>query len=168
MAKDQDWRFGGFALPTYTQVPDEFFDAVAPRLKEAELRVALYVIRRTFGFKKAADAISLDQLVSGIRTRDGRVLDEGTGMTRKGVIAGIKGLIAKQGLLGETRVDENGGSLPTVYRLHMRGELPKVPPGGTGDHPRGLPKVPPGVNEDPRGGEPCVSNGVTQGAPQET
>jgi hypothetical protein len=31
-----------------------FFDVVAPELTEAELRVALYIIRRTFGFKKAS------------------------------------------------------------------------------------------------------------------
>jgi hypothetical protein len=173
---DEEWRFGGFALPSYTQVPDEFFDAVAPRLKEAELRVALYVIRRTFGFKKVADAISLDQLVAGIRTRDGRVLDAGTGMTRKGVIAGIKGLLAKQVLIAEARVDENGGSLPTVYRLHMQGELRPVSPGVTQSNPGGLPKVTPGglpkvtpgVNDVPGGGYPRSREGVTLGNPQQT
>ena len=55
--------FGGFDSPNTTQVPDAFFDVVAPELSEAELRVALYIIRRTFGFKKDTDNISLRQMV---------------------------------------------------------------------------------------------------------
>ena len=53
-------------------MPDAFFDVVAPQLSEAELRVALYIIRRTFGFKKDSDTISLRQMVEGITTKDGR------------------------------------------------------------------------------------------------
>src|SRR6478672_9655611 len=62
--------FEGFSSPSYTQVPDELFDALMPSLGDAELRVLLYIIRRTFGFKRDADAISLSQMVSGITTRD--------------------------------------------------------------------------------------------------
>jgi hypothetical protein len=74
-----DYVFQGFTSPTYTQVPDELFDELMPRLSESELKVLLYVVRRTFGFKKSADDISLKQMVEGIRTRDGRQLDNGTG-----------------------------------------------------------------------------------------
>ena len=68
---------GGFDSPNTTQVPDAFFDVVAPQLTEAELRVALYIIRRTFGFKKDSDTISLRQMVEGIVTKDGRIRADG-------------------------------------------------------------------------------------------
>ena len=57
--------FAGFSSPNYTQVPDELFDVLLPALSDAELRVLLYIIRRTFGFKRDADAISLSQMVHG-------------------------------------------------------------------------------------------------------
>nr|MDP9472985.1 replication protein [Chloroflexota bacterium] len=53
-----------------------------PQLSDAELRVLLYIVRRTFGFKREADAISLSQMVSGITTREGQVLDRGTGLSK--------------------------------------------------------------------------------------
>ncbi len=54
----------------FTRVPDEFF-RLLPQLGEAELKVLLYIIRRTYGFGKDRDAISYDQFLRGIRTRAG-------------------------------------------------------------------------------------------------
>ena len=102
MPPDPQYRFRGFREPRYTQIPDEFFDEVAPNLTEAELRVALYVLRRTFGFKKHEDAISLTQMSDGITTKDGRILDCGTGMSRSAVWRGSKGLVEK-GILSVTQ-----------------------------------------------------------------
>ena len=51
--------FQGFSAPNYTQVPDELFDDLMTDLSGAELKVLLYIIRRTFGFKKTEDTISL-------------------------------------------------------------------------------------------------------------
>src|SRR5215216_3665019 len=87
--------FDGFTSPAYTQVPDELFDVLMPQLADCELRVLLYIIRRTFGFKRETDAISLSQMVSGITTADGRVLDRGTGLAKATVARGLKGLRAK-------------------------------------------------------------------------
>ena len=47
----KDFRYEGFSEPNYTPVPDDLFDLIAPNLTESELRVLLYIIRRTFGFK---------------------------------------------------------------------------------------------------------------------
>ena len=44
--------FRGFDSPNYTQVPDILFDERMAHLSGAELKVLLYIIRRTFGFKK--------------------------------------------------------------------------------------------------------------------
>jgi hypothetical protein len=117
---DQPYRFRGFDSPNYTPTPDALFDELAPNLTESELRVLLYIVRRTFGFKRDADAISLTQLVSGITTKDGRVLDRGTGMSRPGVTKGVKGLIAKGVISVDRIMDERGENQVNVYRLRFR------------------------------------------------
>jgi len=123
MAPDDDrddWVYPGFGVPTFTQVPDDFIDEVAPRLREGELRVMLYVIRRTYGFGKLADRISINQLCNGIMTRDGRRLDWGTGMSRSAVRRGVDGCI-KKGLLTVTREQSKNGEFETnLYALRFR------------------------------------------------
>lgn len=114
--------FQGFSLPNYTQVPDQLFDNLLPDLSEAELKVLLYIVRRTFGFKKDADNISLRQLSSGIVARDGRVLDRGTGLSKSGVTKALLSL-RKRGILIRTKnSDSIRGDTPTTYRLRMVGE----------------------------------------------
>jgi len=61
-------------LPNSTQVPDVILDFWLSELSGAELKVVLYVARRTYGFGKERDNISLTQIGSGIRKRDGSVL----------------------------------------------------------------------------------------------
>ncbi len=51
-AAQQLLRFKGFISPRYTQVPDALFDELMAYLSGAELKVLLYIIRRTLGFKK--------------------------------------------------------------------------------------------------------------------
>jgi len=70
--------------PTTTPVPDEIFDEWLAVLGHAELRVLLYLVRRTFGFdKRGGDTISYRQFTDGITTRDGRVLDRGCGVSNR-------------------------------------------------------------------------------------
>lgn len=122
MPPDPQYRFSGFKEPRYTPIPDEFFDEVAPNLTEAELRVALYVLRRTFGFKKQSDAISLSQMSGGITTRDGRVLDRGTGMSRSAVWRGSKGLVEKGILVVSRHLSPDGDNEANVYQLRFANE----------------------------------------------
>ncbi len=120
-ADTEPFQFAGFSSPNTTSVPDDFFDVLAPHLAESELRVLIYIIRRTFGFKKESDTISLKQMVEGIRTRDGRVLDRGTGMSKPGVTKGIKGLVAKGVIVAIRNSSLERGDEPTSYRLHFQG-----------------------------------------------
>src|SRR5437870_5656635 len=107
----------GFTKPTTTQTPDALFDYWLTRLTGSELRVLLYAIRRTFGFGKDSDAISLNQFLRGITTQDGRVLDEGTGISRPALLAAINRLTAK-GLMVKTRQSNPAtGDQVNVYRL---------------------------------------------------
>src|SRR3954467_12959511 len=86
--------FRGFRSPNYTQVPDELFDELLSVLSGAELKVLLYIIRRTFGFKRDADAISLSQMMSGIVTHDGDRLDRGVGLSKPTLLQALRSLEA--------------------------------------------------------------------------
>lgn len=50
------------APPNYTQIPNEFLDNWLPLLKEIELKVLLAIMRKTLGWQKTKDRISISQL----------------------------------------------------------------------------------------------------------
>ncbi len=120
MPNKEPFIYEGFSSPNTTPTPNDVYDILAPQLTEAELRVLLYVIRRTFGFQKNSDAISTAQMANGITTRDGRQLDYGTGMSKSAVWRGCKGLVEKGILIVEQRQSEQGDSDVNVYSLHFR------------------------------------------------
>jgi hypothetical protein len=118
--KQNQFTFQGFEHPTTTPVPDVIFDVLLPQLTDAELRVLLYIIRRTFGFKKTTDNISLKQMVEGIRTKDGRTLDSGAGISKASAARGIKGLIAKGIILASRNRSLEKGDEPTTYAIRFK------------------------------------------------
>jgi phage replication O-like protein O len=87
-------------IPNTTQVPNVLLDVVMPAIKNASLRVLLAVARKTYGYQKSADDISLTQL------------QKLTGLSRQGVVNGISGL---GNLLGI----ENGDDGMNRYRLNV-------------------------------------------------
>src|SRR6266496_2183674 len=87
--------FSGFHNPNYTMVPDQLFDELLVELSGAELKTLLYIIRRTFGFKRESDAISISQMLGGITTKDGRVLDRGVGLSKPALLGALRSLVAR-------------------------------------------------------------------------
>jgi phage replication O-like protein O len=67
----------GFNLPNYTQTPNDLFDEMLPDMGLSELKVVLVIIRKTKGWHKERDRISLSQLMKL------------TGLSRQGVLDGI-------------------------------------------------------------------------------
>jgi len=115
-----DRWFPGFSSPNFTSVPDEVFDLLLSVLTEAELKVLLYIIRRTFGFKKTADSISIRQMTRGIRTAAGQQLDSGTGLSVPSVTKAVKSL-ERQGIIVAIRSSsKERGSETTTYALNLR------------------------------------------------
>ena len=112
-------HFRGFFSPRYTQVPDELFDELMAHLSGAELKVLLYIIRRTFGFKKDTDTISLNQICKGITTRRGEVLDCGTGLSQNAVLGALRGLITKNAIVAKRNSSPEKGHEPTTYSLNI-------------------------------------------------
>ena len=149
-------RFTGFQDPTTTPVPDLLFDRIMPHLNESELKVMLYIIRRTYGFKRRVDTISLNQLATGITKRDGTILDYGTGLSRSTVKRAVRSLKAKNLIIAVRNTDPVRGNRPTAYALN-REHTPRVTNG---------PRVGPTMNLGL--GSPENPPWAHQRAPQET
>jgi hypothetical protein len=145
LADGAPFRFDGFASPNTTAVPDEFFDVLAPNLSEAELRVMLYIIRRTFGFKKAADPISFSQFLTGITTHDGRVLDNGCGLRSRGHLSkSLKSLIEKGVIVATKSQKANGSQATTSYGLRFKEQVvPETNHPGSRNEPPLVPETNP-------------------------
>jgi len=127
-----------------TATPDWVFDDVAPDLGEAPLKALLYIVRRTSGFRKSADAISLSQFQHGITTRDGRQLDKGTGIKNRTVLLRALDELEARGIIGhQDALRDDGGHATTIYYLLGPGQ------GGGGGGGGGGPPPPP---PPPRGG----------------
>ena len=120
LSSPPDWTtFPGLYPPLYTQTPDVFFDWVAPFLPEIELRVLLYLIRRTLGFKKQGDQITIDQIAGGIVTRDGTRLDWGAQLGERSVQRALSGLEAKGLIERHKQLDPERGWRPSYIRLRL-------------------------------------------------
>jgi len=72
-----------YEQPNYTQTPNAFFDEHLPDMGFAELKVVCFAMRKTFGWHKENDRISLSQFV------------DGTGLSKRGVIDGIEAAIRR-------------------------------------------------------------------------
>src|SRR3954447_21323505 len=123
------YEFAGFSSPNTTPVPDVLFDELLLRLDNAELRVLLYIIRRTYGFKRSTDDIAISQMVDGIRKKDGTILDRGTGMSKGSVTRGLRGLLEKGVIVARRNTSKERGFEPTTYALKLKNEAqPLVSP----------------------------------------
>jgi phage replication O-like protein O len=144
MAKDEgeNFIFEGFQSPNFTQVPDDFFDFLLPRLSGAEVKVLLYIMRRTFGWKKDSDDISFSQICEGITKRGGEVLDSGTGLSKSTAQKAIKGLTDKKVILAIKRQSLERGNEPTTYALNfMATHQSKSNHPYTENRHRGIPEI---------------------------
>jgi hypothetical protein len=152
--------FEGFDSPNTTAIPDQFLDWVMQDLSLNELRIMLYIMRRTFGFKKQRDAIALQQFVDGIVTRQGKRLDRGCGVRGRGhLMEALRALEEKGYIISEPQPE----GLPTVYRLRLRGDPVR--------HLQESAGVPNGITADPNGimrGSYADPPGVPNGHLQKT
>jgi phage replication O-like protein O len=108
-------------LPTTTPTPDEIFDVWMADLSHPELKVLLYIVRRTLGFKKDADRISIDQMCNGIVKHNGERLDKGTGLKRTAVTDALRSLKERGLIESTTQFSDDGTSRPSLYTLLFEG-----------------------------------------------
>ncbi len=112
----------GLPNPNTTPLPNCIVDEYLPFFTGAELKVLLYLVRRTLGFHKTRDAISLNQICNGIVRKDGRRLDRGTGLHKSTACDALNALVGWGMIKRVTRRDLARGDLPTEYILWIEGE----------------------------------------------
>jgi phage replication O-like protein O len=152
-------------IPNSTQIPDLILDRWMAELSGAEFKVLLYVARRTYGFGKESDNISLNQMASGIRRRDGTILDLGTGLSRSGVKSACNSLIQLGVLVRiNNRSDEGRECEESTYRLNLFADQ-----SGVGQKKAYVGQQKAQVGQKNAGGRPETDRGVGQKVtPQET
>ncbi len=124
MSKRDDFTFNGFEPANTTPVPDILFDELLSQLTGAELKVLLYIIRRTRGFKKDTDAISLSQFQKGIITKERKQLDKGCGVgDRQTIIDALASLEKKKCIVSEKTKTVKGDNATTLYRILFSQEV---------------------------------------------
>jgi phage replication O-like protein O len=106
-------------IPNSTQIPDVILDQWMADLSGAELKVVLYVARRTFGFGKESDNISLNQIASGIKKRDGTILDRGTGLSVSSVARAVKTLEEQKILIRQININDKNEHDENTYSLNL-------------------------------------------------
>jgi hypothetical protein len=125
-------KFQGFASPYTTPVPDEFFDLLLAEIDNlAELKVVLYVLRRTFGFGKLVDRISHSQFARGIKTTRGLTevqLDRGTGLSRASVKTGLAKALSHGYLVRYIVCPHCDRQVSQLEDEHRQESTVKVPP----------------------------------------
>ena len=174
MSEDNPFVFEGFEPANTTPVPDILFDKLLTKLSGTELKVLLYIIRRTRGFQKETDAISLSQFTDGIVTKEGKVLDEGCGITNRTAVNKALVSLEKLGCIRSTKgKDPQGDKATTLYSIHFReaGVVQNAyhPIGSTNDAlPRSAKRVPPVVQNAHYGSTQNVPGVVQNAYLQET
>lgn len=73
-------------VPNHTQTPNDLFDHWLPLLKEGELKVLLVIMRKTFGYHKPSDCISLSQLQHYTGLSETTVLSSIKSLTQMGLV----------------------------------------------------------------------------------
>ncbi len=117
----------GFHPLNTTPTPDDLFDVWLDRLSDVELRILLYIVRHTLGWRKAQDAIDPGQFMKGIQTRDGRVVDEGCGVKTREFLYQALGGLEKKGLVHRIRRQHPSlGNITTRYVLRFADDLPHI------------------------------------------
>jgi phage replication O-like protein O len=102
-----------YKLPNHTQTPNELFDVHMRDMDMAELKVVLGICRKTFGWHKTRDKISLSQL------------EEITGMSRTSCIKGTQDAIGR-GIVERFACDDG-----FEYGLVVEDDSTESVPGGS-------------------------------------
>lgn len=109
--------------PNFTQIPNLFLDELMHDLNGSELKVLLYIMRRTYGFQKQSDRISISQICSGIKKKDGDELDKGTGLSKQGVVNALNGIEAKTDILESIK---GSGVQASFFRINLSGQKSRL------------------------------------------
>ena len=126
MQKLSGHAFEGFSKPeaNFFRLPNEWTDITAHITSLAEIKLVEYVLKHTWGYSEfnMVKKITTDEFMNGRKKKDGTRIDEGTGLSKPSVIAGLKSAV-EHGLLTEEVDDSDKARIKKCYKLRMKTSL---------------------------------------------
>jgi DNA-binding MarR family transcriptional regulator len=116
--KQRAKSFDGFDRRQGIPVPNRLFDELMLDLKVAELRLLLYLHRKTFELGSETVQLSFDELKRGQRAEDGSRIDKGTRLSKMALASAIKSLEERGLITVERRCSPRNGYESNVYRVN--------------------------------------------------
>lgn len=141
--------FEGFDLPqeNWSKLPHAFIEALPQITSLAEMKVILYILRHTWGYREFDDpkTITADEFAHGRKYKDGSRIDNGIGMGEPAIRAGLKNAV-EHGFINVDIDDRDKARIEKSYKLAMKQDDQRVD-----NRPSGLLKSTPGsMIIDPR------------------
>lgn len=128
-------EFNGFDEPTenWSKLPHVFIGQLPKITSLTELKVVLYILRHTWGYKEydSAKPITTDEFANGRKKKDGTLIDKGIGMSEPSIRAGIKSAIG-HGFIKVSIDDSDLARIEKSYQLNIHGSegVKDLPSGG--------------------------------------
>lgn len=118
--------FNGFSKPTqnWFKMPNEWTNITAQLGSLAEIKVVEYVLKHTWGYQEygGKKRITNDEFMLGRKRKDGTRIDDGTGLSKPSVIAGLR-LAVQDGLLLEEIDSSDRARVKKSYSLRMASDI---------------------------------------------
>lgn len=118
------------AQSSYFNVPAIFVDVVATIDNLAELKVVMYIMRHTWGFREynSPKRITIDEFMHGRKKADRTRMDSGTGLSERAVMQGLQRAIA-HGFVVCYVDDSDQARVKHYYQMRMQEEqeVPESP-----------------------------------------
>src|SRR6266702_6474759 len=147
--------FKGFSKPeaNFFRLPNEWTDITARITSLAEMKLVEYVLKHTWGYSEfdMVKKITTDEFMSGRKRKSGERIDNGTGLSKPSVIAGLKSAV-KHGLLEEETDNSDKARIKKYYKLKMRNPIEEGEPENDGSQ-ADVKKLYPGVKNFNIGGK---------------
>src|SRR6266581_2947140 len=123
--------YAGFSKPeaNFFRLPNEWTDITARITSLAELKLVEYVLKHTWGYSEfdMVKKITTDEFMYGRKKKSGERVDNGTGLSKPSVIAGLKSAVT-HGLLEEETDDSDKARIKKYYKLKMRNPIEENEP----------------------------------------
>lgn len=137
--ENEEKKFSGFTPPVsnYFRMPNEWINICAEIKSLAELKIIQYVLRHTWGFHEydgKPKPITIDEFMHGKKRKDGSRIDNGTGLSDRGVKDGIALAIGDGYLICEVD-DSDKARIKKSYSLKIlteKSDGKNLPPKQTG------------------------------------
>ncbi len=94
--------------PNYTQIPNIILDDWMARLNEVQIKCLLFICRKTFGWHKQQDHISISQFI------------EGTGKCERAVQGALNYLVSIGLVLKKICFSKSGDPSASLFTLNMK------------------------------------------------